>query len=329
MLKINHKTARSILKIADKYDINLCLVGRIGIGKTLMISEYAKETGKTLHTLILSALSPDESLGIPSKTEIIIGDKVYPVLETVYPAWAVRAAQEEAPLIFMDEILTAPSEVFVSFLNFLTTKKIGDLDLSHAQIVFATNVEADTLSYKLPNNSLDRLAFFELTYNETSFLDYLEASGTVKISSQIIDKKEIGEGSYLYEVRDLSPRNFEKINKIAREISIKAAGQFVEAFTNKRYQRAQLEIVNFQVLDIELLELLNTNDIKSAASHQRFADMVASTARTIKEIEDRIPPNIKERVSASVKGITSKPIDIALRDKLVEQVKKFYESLGD
>lgn len=235
MKKITHAEIGTYLSAAKDHEINVCFVSPIGVGKTEAISKYCDDNGMTLHTLILSALEPSETLGVPIRKDVTINGQELTVLETALPAWAVKAASEPSPVIFIDELLTAPPETANPFLNFLTTKKIGPLDLRHAQIVFATNVESDTVGYGLAPNFLDRICTFELINDRTSTVNYLnEKLGHHGLIENLISTySSFGEGSLLYETRNLSGRNFEKLASMALQEDLQnLLPHFYEGMTN-------------------------------------------------------------------------------------------------
>lgn len=283
MKKIKHSEITTYLLAANKHNINICFVSPIGVGKTESIERYCDENEMTLHTLILSALDPSETLGVPIRKDVTVNGQELTVLETALPAWAVRAASESKPLIFIDELLTAPPETANPFLNFLTTKMIGPLDLRHAQIVFATNVETDTVGYGLAPNFLDRICTFELENDRVDTSEYLtrKLGNHGLVENLISTYSNFGESSLLYEVRNMSGRNFEKLASMALDEDMRELlPDFYEGMTN---------------LDIQLHSMfaLQVNLMRSSAysSHAREAKL---NSTRLQELADAVLMNFSQ-----------------------------------
>lgn len=238
MREIEIDTINEILDAAFKNTkaISPIFVGDTGIGKTQMIERYCKDNHIYLKTLILSQLEASETLGIPIKHQIkydngsgLYGS--YDVLRTAIPEWVFDLKDkskgtfdgyENGAMLFLDEFLCAQPSVMNSFLNFLTQKKVGDIDLKDVRIVAATNIGMYT--FEPDTNILSRFCWFYVVNNKIN--DYLNDK---RIISNY--KDENPRDGILFEPRNLKPRCHEWLTYIDDEY----LQCFYEGFTNQIY----------------------------------------------------------------------------------------------
>lgn len=216
--------------------MNLMFIGGTGIGKTTVIEQYCKDNGIFLKTLILSQLEASETLGIPVRHDREYNGKIYPALETAIPAWIFEMADvlkkieeseegydaKRAPILFLDEFLCAQPSVMNAFLNFLTQKRVGNIDLSKVRIIAATNI--GNYTFDPDNNILSRFCFF-YAVNET-MNDYINDNRIVNNY-----KDDFEPHGVIFEQRSLKPRCQELLKYIPDEY----LDDFYQGFTNKRY----------------------------------------------------------------------------------------------
>lgn len=130
------RTARCILLAAAKSRRNVLLLGSPGIGKTALLESaeflalLAAETGikRVTRTIIASQCDPIDSRGV-----IHLHDGVADMV----PIGVLREACERPILLFLDELTTAPSSVFNSFLRMLSERVVGDTPLHPDTIIVA------------------------------------------------------------------------------------------------------------------------------------------------------------------------------------------------
>lgn len=208
-----------IIEKASNSSINLMFLGDTGIGKTQNVGRYAEENEFFLKTLILSQVEASEALGVPLESEYEYNGKKYKSLDTAIPKWVFELASKEKAILFLDEFLTAPPSVMNSFLNFLSEKKVQDIDLSHVIIIAATNIEEYT--FQPSQNILSRFCMF-YTINST----YNEYIGDDRIINKYEDK--VSKTGILFDKRSLKPRCQRQLKDIATE----DLPMFYEGFTN-------------------------------------------------------------------------------------------------
>ena len=207
---------------ASPIEMNVMFLGDTGVGKTQSIEKYCKEKGIYLKTLILSQLEASETLGIPIQTKREYNGKTYNVLETAIPTWVFDLAEHDNAILFLDEFLCAQPSVMNAFLNFLTQKRVGDIDLSHVKIIAATNI--GNYTFEPDNNILSRFCWFYAVNNSVN--EYLNDK---RIKNHYEDENE-REG-VIFECRSLKPRCQEQLMKVSDDyLQI-----FYEGFTNHVY----------------------------------------------------------------------------------------------
>ena len=143
---------------AQPKEMSVLIIGDTGIGKTQVIKKYAEDNNIYLKTLILSQIEASEALGIPVQSKRVYNGKEYSTIETAVPTWVFDLAEHENAMLYLDEFLCAEPAVMNSFLNFITEKRVGDIDLSHVKIVAATNI--GNYTYDPDNNILSRFCMF-------------------------------------------------------------------------------------------------------------------------------------------------------------------------
>lgn len=201
-------------------EMPLMFIGDTGIGKTQVISEYAKKKGYYFKSLVLSQLRADEALGIPIRTKRVFQGREMDVLTTATPEWVFELAEQEKAMLFLDEFLCTKPDVMNSFLNFLTERKVNGIDLSHVLIVTATNIGKYT--YEPDNNILSRFCMF-YTVNRT----YNEFINDKRIRNNYVDKTP--KNHVVFDERSLKPRCHYWLSLIKDD---ELLPDFYEGFTN-------------------------------------------------------------------------------------------------
>lgn len=221
-----------ITKYIDAAPKAMCtmFIGDTGCGKTQMITRYAEEHNLYLKTLILSQLEASETLGIPVQSKRVYDGVEYNTIETAVPSWVFDLAehQEEGAMLYLDEFLCAEPAVMNAFLNFLTERKVGNIDLSNVKVVAATNI--GNYTYEPDNNILSRFCMFYVV--NTSYSKYLSKKyGKNKsIHNDYCDEEE--RDGVIFEYRSLKPRCQEMLMMLKDRTLL---SDFYEGYTNRQY----------------------------------------------------------------------------------------------
>ena len=100
----------------------LRIVGAPGTAKSALIENVAEASGLHVEVVIASLRDPTDFLGLPvPKDDNSVG--------YAPPAWALRAAQAERAVVFLDEINTAPPSVQAALLRVVLDRVVGDFAL--------------------------------------------------------------------------------------------------------------------------------------------------------------------------------------------------------
>ena len=161
---------------------NTLVFGNKGIGKSSIVRQYAKDTGKTLLIFPLATMIPEFIGGVPyaqvssdKKTEYF----TLLLNEALAPMFKVKGKNY---ILFFDEINQAPTEV----MNCLygpchidpAQREWCGHSLEFAQIVAAGNLSdgSDGTVYlnELPGPLLDRFFVYQLVSNDKDTMDYLK-----------------------------------------------------------------------------------------------------------------------------------------------------------
>lgn len=221
-----------IAKYLDAAPTALCpmFIGDTGCGKTQTITQYAKDRGLYLKTLILSQLEASETLGIPVQSTREYNGRTYHTIDTAIPAWVFDLAehQDEGAILYLDEFLCCEPAVMNAFLNFLTERRVGEIDLSRVKIVAATNI--GNYTYEPDNNILSRFCMFYVV--NTTFQKYLakKYGKSNVIHNNYKDEEE--KDSIIFEIRSLKPRCQEMLMMLTDKTLL---SDFYEGYTNTKY----------------------------------------------------------------------------------------------
>jgi len=163
-------------------------LGNPGLNKSSAIRAFAKEKGVKLVTLVLSQRSPNEISGVlmPDKGMMRYFD--YDLLKTL----------REGDILFLDEVLNAPSMVLNACLTILMDRElISGYKLPNIMIVAAANPQGAT---RLTPQQKERFIFYDIELDRIGFRDHLirKYDMPVKIARDLVElvstEKFIGNG---------------------------------------------------------------------------------------------------------------------------------------
>ena len=128
----NHQQILMAMEIAIDAGVPVVLTGPPGCGKTAAVNEVARRRERWLTTIIASLREPSDFGGLP----IVEGRETF----QAPPSWAKQACAHDAPIVFLDEVSTAPQSVQAALLRVVDEGVVGELALpSHTSFVAAMN----------------------------------------------------------------------------------------------------------------------------------------------------------------------------------------------
>lgn len=174
-----------------------CLLGEPGIGKTQGIHQFAEKHGVKVVTFILSHALPSEVSGI-RMPDLESGKLV--VLDD-----AKMASLEDGDILFFDEILEAPQQLWSAVLTLLQDRVLASgTKLPNVLIVAASNKVVT--AKQIPPSTRDRFLFVDLSFDFGEWSTWFNERYHVRPVSQVRDMffKDTG-----YNI--LTPRKFTKL----------------------------------------------------------------------------------------------------------------------
>jgi len=137
-------TTQDLLEILDQTPAtqNIMLVGRHGIGKSEILTQYFSAKGMKVVALFLGQMSdPGDLIGLPSKAEFSTGkngSKVIVRTEFIPPYW--WPLNNEPIVLFLDELNRARPEVLQTIMDLALNRKLaGRLLPEGSRIISAVN----------------------------------------------------------------------------------------------------------------------------------------------------------------------------------------------
>ena len=138
-------------------------IGNPGLGKSIIIHEFAKEKGVGVVEMIGSTLMPHEISGI-----------AIPVQETglmTYFDFDRLLQMKDGDILFLDELLNTNPMVLNAFLTLLTTRRmISGKKLPDVMIVAAANKQGASM---LTPQIKERFIFYDVKFNPSMWADYM------------------------------------------------------------------------------------------------------------------------------------------------------------
>lgn len=139
-----HQELKAVMMANDLSGRNILLWGQPGIGKTAFVNEYAqsyktqKYDGSVMITLIGSTMDPQDVLGLPivsqredGKTEAIMAPPQW------YYALEEANQQGKKPILFMDEINSAPPSVQAALQTLILDRRTSSYVLPEGTLIVA------------------------------------------------------------------------------------------------------------------------------------------------------------------------------------------------
>lgn len=116
-------TAQKVMRAAISANVPIFLRGGSGIGKTSIIEQYARASGRHLETIIGSSIAASDVGGFP------VHDETSGTMDYAPLRWARTCAEAPKALIFLGEYNTSPLDVQRAFLRPIQERKVGEQEL--------------------------------------------------------------------------------------------------------------------------------------------------------------------------------------------------------
>ena len=290
-------------KIMESGEVPL-LVGHFGVGKTDMVREIARETGRGLVILILSQMEPGDLIGLPSRGE----DK------TVFlkPDWW---PEKDETIVLLDEINRAHRSIRNAVMQLLIDRRIHNHVLpSGAWLVAAMNPpddEYDQADLITDPAFISRFFILEIDPNPEDWIEWARSSGldegVVGFIERYPEFLASGRGISLRAELKPSPRSWYKLARVLSNLSeddrieygyILAAGivgpEAAKAFYDSAIGVSRIPSAERVLVDGEIPERLGVDEANSLVV--RIIDYLSKLdGKSLKRLEERV-----DSISANV-----------------------------
>lgn len=147
---------------------SVLLIGKHGIGKTEVISSWAKNNGYHLEALYLSAMDPGDMMGLMRED----GKGGHSYTE---PGWLSRMKSQKKPcVLFLDEFNRAHRDIRQASYPLLLSKRFHDHDLPEGTLVIAA-INPDDNEYDVDSFDdamTDRFKVFHVKHDVESWVEW-------------------------------------------------------------------------------------------------------------------------------------------------------------
>lgn len=269
-------------------DVNLCLEGHQGIGKTQILKQVAQEKGWNYKAIYCAQTSTEDLIGMPwiDKTDNVTRfarPKLFP--------------DQENTIFVLEEINRAPLEVQQSVLQLLTDKKIGDFVLPKNTLICACINPTESLyqTQELDSVFINRLVKIQVTTSPKEFINYATAK---KLDEDVINfigsltKKEAS--IYFSQIPDKdnigkpipSPRTWEIVSNILK-LSLPDAtmmtmvGGAIGEQAAKKFLATRKQLKNLVKVDDLLTDF---NSVKSKVNNLEDGEMY----KLVNDLSDKL-----------------------------------------
>jgi MoxR-like ATPase len=142
--------------------------GPPGIGKSALVTQFAKAVGLPCVSLLGSQLAPEDIIGVP---QIKDGCSVFCPPRNI--------ARKDAYCLFLDELNACSQEVQKAFYSLIHERRIGEYELPAGSVVIGAGNRAQDNAIVKPMSSalINRMAHFQLQVSSRQWLEWAAESG--------------------------------------------------------------------------------------------------------------------------------------------------------
>jgi hypothetical protein len=164
---------RRALRYAMMSDTAIHLIGPPGVGKSALVEEVAATVKMPLEVLLLSQSDPTDVGGFPT---VLNGGL------SRLPLGPIKAACENASILFLDELSCAPPAVQGASLQLIYNRRAGDVKLHpNTRIIAASNPPDQAAGgWELAPPLISRLTQIKMRPKKTEVQNYFYALGIEK-----------------------------------------------------------------------------------------------------------------------------------------------------
>jgi len=314
MKVVSHSELKEIIKIAYKTKLSLFVHGTMGIGKSTVIKETAKELAKEMKReyaewnkvrdkeklfehpekyfvvadFRLSQIDPSDIKGIPMPSNGSVVWKIPKVFE-----WFTL--ENSAGIIFFDEINLSPNTIQSSVYQIIYDKEIGEKPLSDKVIIVSAGNRAEDRAniYELPAPLSNRFIHVELKI--PSIEEWTEWALRNGIDNRIIAFLNFRQ-ALLYKfdrnIKDhafCTPRTWEFASKLIKDIDSKNLDLIETLVASSVGEATAIEFVSF----LKLKESVDIDEIIKNPEKIREIDKIDMKYAVISELVGRYEKNKK------------------------------------
>ncbi len=215
MRTIKHKELKTFLKETYDKKIPTFIWGTMGIGKSTIVRDVAKEMGLDFVDVRISQLEPSDLRGLPS---VANGETKW-----LPPSWLPK--KNTKGILFFDELNLAVPSIQASCYQLILDRKLGDYELPEGwEIISAGNrIEDKANVFEMPSPLANRFVHVELAVPNVE--EWCNWAFDKQIDSRIITFLNWKE-SRLYafdakykEKSFATPRTWEYVSKLIKDVS--------------------------------------------------------------------------------------------------------------
>lgn len=158
----------------NQYQLDYCLLGRPGIGKTKAIFQMAQELGLCVSYISLSTKNKEDLTGVPS----VNWDELLDAFKNNSPITQrivyTRPSFLDCDILFIDEITNAELYEFTPIAQMISERRIGEHTLNPNTIIITAGnrPEHSVLAKDLPSIVVSRLVLLDVEIDVNELINY-------------------------------------------------------------------------------------------------------------------------------------------------------------
>lgn len=166
------------LEMAWRCRRSLFVIGDFGVGKTAVVSGFARGRGAGFHTMVASMMDRLDLGGLPYGDEESDTTATRPS-RTIAELSAERNPQGGPAVLYLNEFNAAPDSVQPVFLRLIGERKVGDLSIRDNVLIVADGnpSTASRLSRDLPEPTRRRFNWLVVRSSAPTWCDYAARTG--------------------------------------------------------------------------------------------------------------------------------------------------------